>query len=84
MEARSRLRSVVTKLLLPIAFFAFVAWMTIFFVALTHLQQLDLGSATLMVGAAALLSFPWFLIVMAVLRRMHGSTALHDEHDDEP
>ena len=83
MEAMRALRSVVTKLLLPIACFACIAWVAIFVVIYTKMPQHNIGITVLIVMSGLVLLFPWMGMVLAMLRRISGQDAPPETPDDK-
>jgi hypothetical protein len=78
------LKTVVKALFLPIACFAFIAWVAIFVVIFIMLPNRSVGTATLIVIAGAVLAFPWMGLVMGLLRRMHADDSPPENHDGAP
>ena len=78
------LKSIVKTLFLPIACFAFIAWVAIFVVIFIMLPNRNVGISTLIVLAGAVLAFPWMGLVMGVLRRLHADDTPPEDQDIKP
>jgi len=78
------LKTIVKTLFLPIACFAFIAWVAIFVVIFIMLPHRNVGIATLIVLSGAVLAFPWMGLVMGALRRLHADDSPPEHHDDQP
>jgi hypothetical protein len=70
-----KLKTVVKMTILPVACFACVAWVTGFVVIAFKMPNHNVGTITLTVLTGLVLVFPWVTLVVALLRRMAGSTA---------
>jgi len=78
------LKAVVKALFLPIACFAFIAWVAIFVVIFIMLPHRNVGIATLIVISGAVLAFPWMGLVMGLLRRLHADDSPPEDQDNKP
>jgi hypothetical protein len=80
-----KLKTVVKMTILPVACFACIAWVAGFVVIAFKLPNHNVGLMTLTILTGLVLVFPWVTLVVALLRRMAGSSdAVPAVADGEP
>jgi hypothetical protein len=70
-----KLKTVVKIAILPVACFACIAWVAGFVVIAFKMPNHNVGIIVLTILTGLVLVFPWVTLVVALLRRMAGSTA---------
>lgn len=79
----SKVRTVVRKVILPVACFAAAAWALGFSIMYAMLPKRDMGISVLLAFAGILLLLPWLLMALSVVQRMRTNTSA-DPGKSEP
>ena len=76
MDAMRTLRSVLRKLILPVACFACAAWAAGFVISFSAMHHRNVGTLVLFAIGGLVLLLPWLVITLAILGRMRGRAAV--------